>query len=88
LATKECYLSRRARSKKRNILADTRIVGLISSVYNDGILNHFGSERPLNISKVAEHMAVDRNTMTAVNDRSENLGSPQRPWPLVHPFDN
>lgn len=35
---------------------------------------------------VATAIAVNKNTITAVNDLKENLGKPQRPWPLVHPF--
>ena len=29
---------------------------------------------------------VARKVRTAAKDLSENLGNPQSPWPLVHPF--
>ncbi len=33
-------------------------------------------------------IAVGKNTITAVNERTDNLGKPHRPCPLVHPFES
>jgi hypothetical protein len=33
-------------------------------------------------------IAVNKNIITAKNDLILNLGNPQSPCPLVHPFDN
>ena len=39
-------------------------------------------------ANVAVAMAVDRKMRTEAKDRSESLGIPQSPCPLVHPLES
>lgn len=38
--------------------------------------------------KVAVTIAVGKKIITAVNERTDNLGNPHKPCPLVHPFES
>lgn len=38
--------------------------------------------------KVAVAIAVGKKTITAVNERTDSLGNPHNPCPLVHPFES